>query len=483
MTQRHSVPRLAGALLVVLAAALAACSTSASSSPAVPRVQASAAPTASAAVAPSVTASIDLTVYGAASLKGALDKVKAAYETAVPGTTLTISTDSSAALETQIEQGAPADVFLSADTTNPKKLVDKGLTSGPAVAFAGNTLTVIVPTANRAGITTPADLAKTGVKVIAAGDAVPISKYAGQLVANLAKLPTYPTGFAAAYAANIVSKEDNVAAVVAKIETGDGDAAIVYVTDAKKSNKVTTVPVPDDANVPATYAGVVVGSSAHQDAARAFMTWLTGPDGQAIAGLTRIPPATGLMTGPPRVTATRRSRPDRRLVAMTLPLILFLDRPGRGARRAFAARRAACWQALTSPVVLTALRLSLIDDGSQPRPDDRPRDAARLSPGSPRLPRLEPGRDRRRPADRPAAVGRRAGPAVRLRTPGTPRWSARGRGHQHPVHDPGRHPRPAVRRSAVLRPVGSDRHRRRSTRTPRTRRGSMGRPNATSFGG
>ena len=75
---------------------------------------------------------VELTVYAAASLKGALDKAKAAYEAANPGTTLTISTDSSAALETQIEQGAPADVFLSADTTNPQKLVDKGLADGAA---------------------------------------------------------------------------------------------------------------------------------------------------------------------------------------------------------------------------------------------------------------------------------------------------------------------------------------------------------------
>lgn len=271
MTLRHRNLRIAGALAVVLAATLAACSTGASSR--------------------SAAAPVELTVYGAASLKGALDKVKTAYEAAVAGTTLTVSTDSSAALETQIEQGAPADVFLSADTTNPQKLVDKALTSGPAIAFAGNTLTVIVPTANRADVATPADLGKPGVKVIAAGDAVPISKYAGQLVANLAKQPGYPPGFAAAYAANIVSREANVAAVVTKIETGDGDAAIVYVTDAKKSTKVTTVPVADDANVPATYAGVVVGSSAHPEAARAFMTWLTGPDGQAILGsLGFLPP-------------------------------------------------------------------------------------------------------------------------------------------------------------------------------------------------
>ena len=94
-------------------------------------------------------------MFGAASLKGALDKMKTAWEAANPGSTLTISTDSSSALETQIEQGAPADVFLSADTTNPKKLIDKGLADGAAVDFAGNILTVIVPTANPAGIRRP----------------------------------------------------------------------------------------------------------------------------------------------------------------------------------------------------------------------------------------------------------------------------------------------------------------------------------------
>jgi molybdate transport system substrate-binding protein len=223
-----------------------------------------------------------LTIYGAASLKGVLDKVKTAYETANPGTTLTISTDSSATLETQIEQGAPADVFLSADTTNPKKLVDKRLAAGAAVTFAGNKLTVIVPTTNPAGITTPADLAKTGVKVIAAGDAVPITKYATQLVANLAKEAGYPADFAAKYTANIASKEDNVKAIVAKIELGEGDAGIVYVTDAKASTKVRTIDVPATANVPATYAGVVVKASRNGAAAQAFLMWFRGPDGQAI---------------------------------------------------------------------------------------------------------------------------------------------------------------------------------------------------------
>src|SRR5258708_4524821 len=211
----------------VTAVAVAACSSGGSAPPSATLASPAASSSGAAASAPPAA----LTIDGAASLKGVLDKAKTAYEAANPGTTLSISTDSSAALETQIEQGAPVDVFLSADTTNPKKLVDKGLAEGAAVAFAGNKLTIIVPTANPAGIKTPADLGRSGVKVIAAGDAVPITKYAMQLVANLAREPGYPAGFVAAYTANIASKEDNVKAVVAKIEIGEGDAGIVYVTD------------------------------------------------------------------------------------------------------------------------------------------------------------------------------------------------------------------------------------------------------------
>ena len=121
---------------------------------------------------------------------------------------------------------------------------------------------------------------------------MPITKYAGQLVANLAKEPGYPADFVAGYAANVVSKEDNVKAVVGKIELGEGDAGIVYVTDAKASTKVTPVDVPDSANVPATYAGVVLKASPNVDAATRFLTWFAGPDGQAIlAGFGFLPPS------------------------------------------------------------------------------------------------------------------------------------------------------------------------------------------------
>jgi molybdate transport system substrate-binding protein len=280
------------AVVAAFALVLAACSSSSGSSP-----SASAAPVATPTAAASVAASsapsaaaVDLTIYAASSLKAALDKVKTQYEAANPGTTLTISTDASSALETKIEQGAPADVFLSADTTNPQKLVDKALASGSLTDFAKNKLTVIVPKDNPAKIQTPADLAKSGVKVIAAGDAVPITKYATQLVGNLAKEPGYPANFVAAYDANIASKEDNVGAIVAKVGTGEGDAGIVYVTDANGKD-VAAIAVPPDANVIATYAGALLKSSANPSAANAFLSWLAAPDGQAIlSGFGFLPP-------------------------------------------------------------------------------------------------------------------------------------------------------------------------------------------------
>jgi molybdate transport system substrate-binding protein len=232
-----------------------------------------------------------LTIYGAASLKGALDKMKVAWESTHPGSTLTISTDSSSALETQIEQGAPADVFLSADTANPKKLADKGLADGAVKDFAGNLLTVIVPASNPGKITTPADLAKSGIKVIAAGDDVPITKYATMAVQKLAKESGYPANFAQDYTANIASKEDNVKALVAKVALGEGDAGIVYMTDAKAEPKVTPIAIPQDANVPATYAGVVDKASANAATAHEFLDWVAGPDGQAIlASFGFLPP-------------------------------------------------------------------------------------------------------------------------------------------------------------------------------------------------
>jgi molybdate transport system substrate-binding protein len=281
-------------LLVSVVAMLAAACSSAGSSPSARPAAPSTAPSVAASTAPSSApsaAAVDLTIYAAASLKAALDKTRTVYEAANPGTTLTISTDASSALETKIEEGAPVDVFLSADTTNPQKLVDKAMTGGGLMDFARNKLTVIVPKDNPAKIQTPADLAKAGIKVIAAGDAVPITKYADQLVGNLAKQPGYPADFADAYNGNIASREDNVSAIVAKVGMGQGDAGIVYVTDANGKPDVASIAVPPDANVIAMYAGTVIKSSANPSASNAFLTWLAGPDGQAVlSGFGFLPP-------------------------------------------------------------------------------------------------------------------------------------------------------------------------------------------------
>jgi molybdate transport system substrate-binding protein len=231
--------------------------------------------------APSTTAAVELTIYGPASLQGALEDIGPAYALEASGVTLTMSTGASSALRTQIEQGAPADVFLSADTQHPAALVDGGLTAGGSRAFAGNELAIIKPV-DALRVAEPVDLADPGVKIVATGEAVPIARYANQVVANLAALDGYPAGFPEAYAANIVSREDDVKAVVAKIELGEGDAAIVYRTDALAGDAIALIRIPDAANVRATYAGVIIKSSGHAVQAGAFLEWLVGPEGQAI---------------------------------------------------------------------------------------------------------------------------------------------------------------------------------------------------------
>ncbi len=237
---------------------------------------------ASATPVPATGPAASLTVYAAASLTAALVKVKAAYEATNPGTTVTVSTDSSSALATKIEQGAPADVFLSADTANTQRLVDRDLTTGGVTMVAGNLLTIVVPAANPAGIRDPIDLARAGIKVIACSDTVPVAQYAARLIGNLGALPGYPADYAARYAANIVSKEANVTAVVTKVGLAEGDAGIVYATDVLASTRVRPIVVPERANVPAIYSGVVVRASRNTTAGAAFLAWLAGRDGQAV---------------------------------------------------------------------------------------------------------------------------------------------------------------------------------------------------------
>jgi molybdate transport system substrate-binding protein len=225
---------------------------------------------------------VELTVFAAASLRDAFVAGGERYRADSPGVTLTFSFDASSALRVQIEQGAPVDVFASADTANPQALVDAGLTTGQVTPFARNRLAIVVPRENPAAIGDPRDLARPGVRIVGAGEAVPISKYVGACLEKLAALPGYRAGYAAAVNANVVSREDNVRAALTKVELGEADAAFVYVTDAAASDAVEVVAIPDAANVEALYGAVAIGASSHSAEAAAFVTWLAGPNGAAV---------------------------------------------------------------------------------------------------------------------------------------------------------------------------------------------------------
>jgi molybdate transport system substrate-binding protein len=210
----------------------------------------------------------EIKVFAAASLTAAFNHIGEDFTAANPQVKVTFNHAGSQALATQIQQGAPADVFASADTTNMDKVAD--LVSDPAV-FTGNELRIIVGKGNPKGVTGLADLAKPDLKVVLAAPEVPAGKYARQVL-DAQKVTVEP-----------VSLEDNVKAVVTKVALGEADAGIVYVTDVTAGgDTVEGVTIPGDRNVPATYPIAVVKASTHQAQARAFVDHVRGEQGQQV---------------------------------------------------------------------------------------------------------------------------------------------------------------------------------------------------------
>jgi len=280
--------RLLGSILIA-ATVLAGCASGGiPSSPATSSDGAGAPPSPASSSAPTMPAStvgtpVEITVFAASSLTEAFDALAAAYEAAYPSIRVTLSYDSSAALRAKIEQGARVDVFASADTKNPDALVSAGLAAGPTTAFAANELAVIVPASNPAGLVDPYGLAESGVKVIAAGENVPITGYATNLLENLEAYRGAQADLIPAYERNIASREDNVKGVVAKVELGEGDGGIVYATDARGAgDRVLTLPIPPGTNVRATYGAVIPSDAPQPAAAAAFLAWLAGPSARGI---------------------------------------------------------------------------------------------------------------------------------------------------------------------------------------------------------
>lgn len=266
------------AIGLAFAFALAACGGSVATSPP------SSAPTAS--IAPPATGSpavqTQLTVLAASSLTDVFADLADAYQAAHPDVTFALSFDASSALRARIEAGGTADVFASADASSPAALASSGLTLGSPVVFATNEIALIVPAGNPAHIATPYDLARPGVRIVAAGADVPITKYVRRLISNLQAYRGAQAGLPAAIEANTVSHEDNVRAVLAKVELGEADAGFVYATDAKGDSKVTSIAIPPTTNVAASYAAVALTSSTHPTAADAFVSWLAGSDARTI---------------------------------------------------------------------------------------------------------------------------------------------------------------------------------------------------------
>ncbi len=257
----------------ITAAPTAAPATSVPVSPSVP----TAAPTSTAA--PQIT----LTVYAAASLTGAFGDIGKAFEAANPGVTVKFSFAGSQALRTQIEQGAPADVFASADHKNMDPLVTENLVaSGADQDFATNLLIVILPPQNPANVQTLQDLAKPGLKLVLEDPSVPAGNYTRQILTNMSNDPTYGTDFSTKVLANVVSNETDVKQVVAKVDQGEADAGIVYVTDALAAPDLKSIAIPANYNVIAHYPIAALEKAPNSDLAAAFVAYVLSADGQAV---------------------------------------------------------------------------------------------------------------------------------------------------------------------------------------------------------
>ena len=206
---------------------------------------------------------VALNVYAAASLTDVLPQIDSAEHYSFAG---------SNALAAQITQGAPADVFASANTTLPAQLYAKGIVLKPVV-FTRNTLVLIVPTSNPANIHTAFDLRRDGIKLVIAQPAVPVGGYTLQILKNMGLGDVQK---------NVVSRESDVREVLAKVALGEADAGFVYSTDARTvKGKVTVIKLPAWAQPKVQYGVAVVAASPNRAAAQAFVTKLLAKPAQA----------------------------------------------------------------------------------------------------------------------------------------------------------------------------------------------------------
>jgi molybdate transport system substrate-binding protein len=286
------------ALIVLLSVAilLAACGPAATTAPAPTAVPPTAMvpPATDTPLPPTATpAPRTLTVFAAASLTGSFGDIGKAFEAANPGVTVTFNFAGSQVLSTQITQGASADVFASANHTEMDKLVTASLVASGYKDFVTNVLEVILPANNPANVQTLQNLAKPGLKLVLEDKSVPAGTYSLTILDNLSTDATYGADFKTRVLANVVSYETDVKQVVAKVQLGEADAGIVYVTDAIAAPTLKTIVIPTNYNVVAKYPIASLTNSSQPDLASAFVAYVLSADGQAIMkkwGFTPVTP-------------------------------------------------------------------------------------------------------------------------------------------------------------------------------------------------
>lgn len=210
-----------------------------------------------------------VTVLAAASLTDALEDVAGAFETAHPGVEVALSFDGSSALATQILEGAPADVFASADEVNLAKVVDGGAATGPTVTFATGSLAIVVAAGNPLGIDRLEDLSGD-LRLALCAREVPCGAYAVDAFRSAGLL------------APAASAEENVRGVLTKVALGEADAGIVYTTDVGTDPHVEGVEIPAAHQVTALYPATVLADAPNPPAAAAFVAFLTADVAQGI---------------------------------------------------------------------------------------------------------------------------------------------------------------------------------------------------------
>ncbi|HLI26448.1 MAG TPA: molybdate ABC transporter substrate-binding protein [Chloroflexota bacterium] len=225
---------------------------------------------------------VELNVFAAASLTDAFNELGGVFESQQPGVRVVFNYGPSSGLRTQIEQGAPADVFASADEAQMRLAQQNGVIAGEPRVFARNELVLITPHDNPGGIATLADLARPGLRLVTTGPQVPIGAYTRQLLQTLSADPAYGADFAERVLANVRSEENDVRAVVAKVALGEADGGIVYSSDVtpRVASEVRQIAIPPEVNIIATYPIAVVRGARQPELAERWIALVLSDTGQ-----------------------------------------------------------------------------------------------------------------------------------------------------------------------------------------------------------